>query len=94
MKISNIGIPFNEIINPIKIEIGIDKGFLSTIIYEEIEDSKYEFYFFFESKRADYDILDATPYPIENPDYDTSPYRILESLKKLEEVIENEIENK
>jgi hypothetical protein len=84
MKISNIGIPYNEIINTIKVEIGIDKDFLSTIIYDEIDDSKYKFYFFFKPKNADYDLFVVSAPAIEDPDFNTSPYLVLESLKKLE----------
>jgi hypothetical protein len=91
MKISNIGIPYNDIINTIKVEIGIDKDFLSTMIYDEIEDSKYEFYFFFKHKNADYDLLVVATSAIEDPDYDTSPNLVLENLKRLEkEVLNNE----
>jgi hypothetical protein len=91
MKISNIGIPYNEIINTIKVEIGIDKDFLSTIIYDEIDDSKYEFYFFFKPKKADYDLLIVATTAIEDPDFVTSPNLVIESLKEIEqEVINNE----
>jgi hypothetical protein len=87
MKISNIGIPYNEIINTIKVEIGIDKDFLSTMIYDEIEDSKYEFYFFFKHKNADYDLLVVATSAIEDPDFNTSPNLVIESLKQLEKEV-------
>ena len=80
MKISNSGILYNEII-PDFIQIILTEKDLATIIDKEIDDSKYEFYFFFEHKKCDCNLDIISTIAIVDLDFETSANLVLEILK-------------